>query len=254
MWLNAGCVLHLQVADSIPAQVSGSQSVFCMCAVVVPHPPPLLCSLICSSFFPPQSNLFYSFSGNVSMDRATHPSPAPLFLPPPPLFVLIACSALFLRVIKKPCHLFSLSFPSLLTALLFASLSTVNQTVTIAWKQHDVTSWSGRMWCHQSWHVVTVEIGGWWYWRLWLFLFLCYLFYSYAAPSSRHSARRKPNPSRPMTRWRRWLTRCHPHPSCSTTTGKAASPRCAHRPPPQSEFYACIHSYIHIYTGKSLPL
>lgn len=52
VWLNAGCVLHLQVADSIPAQVSGSQSVFCMCAVVVPHPPPLLCSLICPSFFP----------------------------------------------------------------------------------------------------------------------------------------------------------------------------------------------------------
>lgn len=198
---------------------------------------PLSCApLFVPSFFPSQSNLFYSFSGNVGMDRATLPSPAPLFLPPPPLFILIACSALYFRVIKKPYHLFSLSFPSLLTALLFASLSTVNQTVTIAWKQHGVTSWSGRMWCHQSWHVVTVEVGGWRYWRLWPCLFLCNLFYSYAAPSSRRSARRKPNPSRPMTRWRRWPTRCRPRPSCSTTTGKAASPRCALRPPPQSEF------------------
>lgn len=36
MWLNFGYVLRLQVADSIPAQVSGSQSVSCVFAVIHP--------------------------------------------------------------------------------------------------------------------------------------------------------------------------------------------------------------------------
>lgn len=101
VWLNAGCVLHLQVADSIPAQVSGSQCVFCMCAGVIPHPLSL-CSRIRSSFFPSEQPLLSLLSGNVRMDTATLPCPASLFHPPPfhpPLFIVIACSAIIFRVI-----------------------------------------------------------------------------------------------------------------------------------------------------------
>lgn len=73
-----------------------------------------------------------------------------------------------------------------------------------------------------------------------VFVYLYCLSCSYAAPSSRRSARRKPNPSRLMTRWKRWPIPSHPHPNCNMTTGKAALPRCALLPPTQSKFL-CIH-------------
>lgn len=102
MWLNVGCVLHLQVADSIPAQVSDSQSVFCVCAV----PPPLpILSSFAPFFIPPPSSPLRAispFSGNVGMDTAT---PPPFFFPhlsPAPSLISIACTALIFRATKKP--------------------------------------------------------------------------------------------------------------------------------------------------------
>lgn len=137
MWLNVGCVLHLQVADSIPAQVSGSQSVLCVC----------VCCGYSSSSHPFLSLLPYSF---LLFPLSEQPLLSSLWKrrhgysnPPPfssPLFILIACSALIFRVIKKP----GLPSPSLISistyGLAFCLPLYLNQTVTIAWKQHTVTS------------------------------------------------------------------------------------------------------------------
>lgn len=213
-------------------------------------------------FSPPSSPLRATSSSPFLETSAWIRQPSPA-LPP--------CSSPLLLLLLLPCSFWLLvqpyflgSLKSLPPILSFISISTyslafclplsLNQTVTIAWKQHSVTSWSGRMWRHQNlslrnWRAVTVVVGGWRYWRLCPCVCLRFLSCSYAAPSSRRSARRKPNPSRPTTRWRRWPTRCRPRPNCSTTTGKAASPRCALLPPPQSEFVQ-VHPLPHtsIYT------
>lgn len=120
VWLNAGCVLHLQVADSIPAQVSGSQSVFCMCAVVVPHPPPLLCSLICPLFLSPlratSSIPFLETSAWIGQPSPPLPPcssllfPFSFWLPVQPYFLgslksLITCSRFHFHLYLRPCFL-----------------------------------------------------------------------------------------------------------------------------------------------------
>lgn len=82
VWLNIGCALRLQVADSIPAQVSGFQCLLYVCSGRSHYP---------------QSIIFLPFSGNIGMDTAT--LLFPLFSPPfpLPLFILIACLALMSR-------------------------------------------------------------------------------------------------------------------------------------------------------------
>lgn len=80
-----------------------------------------------------------------------------------------------------------------------------------------------------------------------IFVLCPFVMCSCAALSSTRSARRKPNRSRRMTRWRRRSTRCHPRPNCSTTTGKAASPRCIPRPPPPSESLTRTSALTHVH-------
>lgn len=74
VWLNVECVLHLQVADSIPAQVSGL-------AVVVVHVHVL-------RLFP---SLLSRFCGNIGMDTTNLPLSTLSFPHLPPLFIFNAC-------------------------------------------------------------------------------------------------------------------------------------------------------------------
>lgn len=139
MWLNCGCVLRLQVADSIPAQVSGSQSVSCVCVCVLrPNPPPPA-----PSFFPSQSYSLSLVTGKMSAwIRQPRPSPySPfssfhlpvyLFLPP------------FNTKSSSRLHLF---FPRLYLQPAFDLRLCPNQPVKTA--QPGVTSRSGRMWWDQ---------------------------------------------------------------------------------------------------------
>lgn len=151
-WLNVGCVLHLQVADSLPAQVSGSQSVF-VCVqwfliftsfaptFALPSPP----LRATSSFFWERRH------GYSDLPLSPIVSPPPSFSSAPPHFDCLFIPK-FLGTLKTPAppphshlYLWSCFLPFYL-----------NQTVPIAWKQHGVTSWqdaisSGLIWTDMIW-------------------------------------------------------------------------------------------------------
>lgn len=168
VWLNAGCVLRLQVADSIPAQVSG----FPECLLYVSISPSLR-SLMWSSFSLPLSeqallSLFWKHRhGN------SNPPLPPWSSSILPLFFL-SCSfrlpaqPLISRVIKAWTPVLPLSFPSLLTALLFDSLFTWTRRWTLLgngteWPP-DLAGWDVT----RTYRSVTVikEICGQQFWRL----------------------------------------------------------------------------------------
>lgn len=191
-----------------------------------------------------QKQLFSLFTELRHGCRETSP------VPPSPLFfflLLLSCSACSYPV-------FDQCWPSLAPPphphppFFFTSISTYSRAfrlekqtwqVIVAWILLGVTSQSG--WCRAA-HaspffffksISRTSATG----LRWMIVFVCFVSCSCAAPSSRRLARRKPSHSRHTTRWRRWATRCHPHPNCSTTTGRAAWPHCAPLPPPQSEFF-----------------
>lgn len=186
MWLNFGCVLRLQVADSIPAQVSGSQSV------------PYVCLCVCVCVCWDSSTLFLPLSEqlalprnwkNVSMDSS--PTLPRILL----LFISFACLALN---IKSSSLLYLFSPPLIAACFLPPSLLKPASDDCLERARRNLPIWQDVMLPDLA---VTLEAGdidsG----------CVCFLFFflprSCAAPSSRRSAKRKPNPSRPMTRWRR---------------------------------------------------
>lgn len=99
VWLNVGCVLHLQVADSIPAQVSGSQSVFCVCVCVL-WLSPILPSFD-PLFVPPSSSLraTSSFPSLETLAWIRLPCPA---LPPCSSLLLLLLLPLSFRLPVQP--------------------------------------------------------------------------------------------------------------------------------------------------------
>lgn len=231
-WLNVGCVLHLQVADSLPAQVSGSQSVF-VCVqwfliftsfaptFALPSPP----LRATSSFFWERRH------GYSDLPLSPIVSPPPSFSSAPPHFDCLFIPK-FLGTLKTPAP--PPPFSSVLMVLLLAFLPKPDSAHCLETARSNFLTGCNIIRVNMNWHDMTEEVstaGT----DVSAPVCLCYVCCSYEAPSSRRSARRKPNRSQPTMRWRRWPTLCLPHPNCSTTTGKAVSPRCALHPPPQSE-------------------
>lgn len=146
-WLNVGCVLHLQVADSLPAQVSGSQSVFCLRAVI-PH-----LHFLCPAFSPLRATSSFFWErrhGYSDLPLSPIVSPPPSFSSAPPHFDCLFIPK-FLGTLKTPA-------PPLHSHLYLSCFLPfyLNQTVPIAWKQHGVTSWqdaisSGLIWTDMIW-------------------------------------------------------------------------------------------------------
>lgn len=128
-WLNFGYVLRLQVADSIPAQVSGSQSVSCVFAVL--HPTLLS-----------QTSSLFLVTGKLSAWNQ-QPRPFPVFFPFFPISVACLDPFLFIKVNQLPSLPFSP--PPLFCSLLFTSLFTQTSDDCLETARRNLLIWQDVM-------------------------------------------------------------------------------------------------------------